>query len=98
MEERDIERTVGDDEEDRRSVGCVRETTKKSNFLSDLALFSETHPKTIWKKYSKLIITLISLIIISLISYQAYISWNKKKIEAISEQYFQALEELEDKN
>ena len=52
----------------------------------------------IWKKYSKLIITLISLIIISLISYQAYITWNKKKIEAISEQYFQALEELEDKN
>ena len=39
----------------------------------------------IWKKYSKLIITLISLIIISLISYQAYITWNKKKIEAISE-------------
>ena len=52
----------------------------------------------IWKKYSKLIITLISLIIISLVSYQAYITWNKKKIEAISEQYFQALEELEDKN
>ena len=52
----------------------------------------------IWKKYSKLIITLISLIIISLVSYQAYITWNKKKIEAISEQYFQALEELENKN
>ena len=52
----------------------------------------------IWKKYSKLIITLISLIIISLVSYQAYITWNKKKIEAISEQYFQALEKLKDKN
>ena len=52
----------------------------------------------IWKKYSKLIITLILLMIISLVSYQAYITWNKKKIEAISEQYFQALEELEDKN
>ena len=52
----------------------------------------------IWKKYSKLIITLILLIIISLVSYQAYITWNKKKIEAISEQYFQALEKLEDKN
>ena len=51
-----------------------------------------------WKKYSKLIITLILLIIISLVSYQAYISWNKKKIEAISEQYFEALEQLEDKN
>ena len=52
----------------------------------------------IWKKYSKLIITLISLMIISLVSYQVYITWNKKKIEAISEQYFQALEELENKN
>ena len=51
-----------------------------------------------WKKYSKLIISLISLIIISLVSYQAYITWNKKKIEAISEQYFQALEKLENKN
>ena len=51
-----------------------------------------------WKKYSKLIITLILLIIISLVSYQAYITWNKKKIETISEQYFQALEKLEDKN
>ncbi len=52
----------------------------------------------IWKKYSKLIIILILLIIISLVSYQAYITWNKKKIETISEQYFQALEKLEDKN
>ena len=51
-----------------------------------------------WKKYSKLIIALILLIIISLVSYQAYITWNKNKIEAISEQYFQALEKLEDKN
>ena len=52
----------------------------------------------LWKKYSKLIITLILLIIISLVSYQSYIIWNKKKLEAISEQYFQALEKLEDKN
>jgi len=52
----------------------------------------------IWKNYSKLIITLISLMIVSLVTYQAYITWNKKKIEAISEKYFQALEELEDKN
>ncbi len=51
-----------------------------------------------WKKHSKLIITLIFLIIISLASYQAYITWHKKKIEAISEQYLQALEKLEDKN
>ena len=52
----------------------------------------------IWKRYSKLIITFILLIIISLVSYQGYITWNKKKIEAISEQYFQALKELGDKN
>ena len=52
----------------------------------------------LWKKYSKLIIILILLIIISLVSYQAYVIWNKKKIEEISEQYFQALEKLEDKN
>ena len=52
----------------------------------------------LWKKYSKLIIILILFIIISLVSYQAYVIWNKKKIEAISEQYFQALENLEDKN
>ncbi len=52
----------------------------------------------IWKKYSKLIISLILLIIISLVSYQAYISWKKKKIEVISEHFFQALEKLEDKN
>ena len=52
----------------------------------------------IWKRYSKLIITFIFLIIISLVFYQTYITWNKKKIEAISEQYFQALKELGDKN
>ena len=48
-----------------------------------------------WKKYSKLIITLIFLIILSIISYQAYITWNKKKKEVISEQFFQALEKLD---
>ena len=52
----------------------------------------------LWKKYSKLIIILILFIVISLISYQAYVIWNKEKIEAISDQYFQALEKLEDKN
>ena len=51
----------------------------------------------LWKKYSKLIIISILFIIISLVSYQAYVIWNKKKIEAISNQYFQALEKLEDK-
>ena len=51
-----------------------------------------------WKKYSKLIITFILLIILSMVSYQVYITWKKNKIEAISEQFFLALEKLEDKN
>ncbi len=51
-----------------------------------------------WKKYSKLIIFLILIIIISLVSYQGYLTWNKNKLEAISEQYFQALDKLEDRN
>ena len=50
------------------------------------------------KKYSKLIITLILILIVSLGSYQAYIIWNKKQLEEVSEQYFQALKKLEDKN
>ena len=51
-----------------------------------------------WKKYSKLIITLTLIIVLTLISYQSYITWNEKKIEEISERYFQALEELDNKN
>tara|TARA_B100000575_G_scaffold250096_1_gene216830 strand:- start:68 stop:718 length:651 start_codon:yes stop_codon:yes gene_type:complete len=51
-----------------------------------------------WKKYSKIIITLILLIIISLVSYQSYLIWKKNKIEEISKQYFEALEKLENKN
>ena len=33
----------------------------------------------LWKKYSKLIIISILFIIISLVSYQAYVIWNKRK-------------------
>ena len=51
-----------------------------------------------WKKYSKVIIIVISLIIISLVTYQAYITWNKNRLEVISAQYFQALENLKEKN
>ena len=51
-----------------------------------------------WKKYSKVIIIVISMIIISLVTYQAYITLNKKRLEEISAQYFQALENLEEKN
>ena len=52
----------------------------------------------IWKKYSILIISFILLIIVSLVSYQAYITWKKNKIEVISEHFFQAIEKLEDEN
>ena len=51
-----------------------------------------------WKKYSKLIIAFIILLIISLISYQAFKNWKEKKIEAISKEYFEAVENLENKN
>ena len=52
----------------------------------------------IWKKYSKLIIALVILLIISLISYQVYKNWYKKKIEVIATEYFEAIENLENKN
>jgi len=51
-----------------------------------------------WKKYSKFIIAFVILLIISLISYQAFKNWNEKKIEAISKVYFEAIENLENKN
>ena len=51
-----------------------------------------------WKKYSKFIIAFVILLIISLISYQAFKDWNEKKIEAISKVYFEAIENLENKN
>ena len=49
----------------------------------------------IWKKYSKFIIVGIIFTIICIIFYQSYMYWNNKKIESISEQYFEALEKLE---
>ena len=51
-----------------------------------------------WKKYSKFIIAFVILLIISLISYQALKNWNEKKIEGASKVYFEAIENLEDKN
>ena len=52
----------------------------------------------IWKKYSKFIIAFVILLIISLVSYQVYKNWYKKKIEAIATEYFEAIENLENKN
>jgi hypothetical protein len=51
----------------------------------------------IWKKFSKLIITFFAIIIISICSYQLYLNWIEKKLEASSQQFFSALEKLEDK-
>ena len=51
----------------------------------------------IWKKYSKYIISFLFISIITIISYQLYIYLNKKKIEASSQQFFNAIEKLENK-
>ena len=51
----------------------------------------------IWKKYSKYIISILFITIISIFSYQFFIYWNKKKLEANSQQFFNAIEKLENK-
>ena len=51
----------------------------------------------IWKKFSKFIISFLIIIIISISSYQLYLNWIEKKLEASSEQFFSALEKLGDK-
>ena len=50
------------------------------------------------KKYSKYIITLLIIVILSVGSYQGYLIWNKNKIEQSSEQFFLALEKLNNNN
>ena len=51
----------------------------------------------IWKKFSKFIISFFAIIIISIFSYQFFINFNKKKLEASSQQFFDAIEKLENK-
>ena len=51
----------------------------------------------IWKKYSKHIISILFITIISIFSYQLFIYWNKKKLEANSQQFFNAIDKLENK-
>ena len=51
----------------------------------------------IWKKYSKYIISILFITIISIFSYQFFVYWNKKKLEANSQQFFNAIENLENK-
>ncbi len=51
----------------------------------------------IWKKYSKYIITFLAFSILCIFSYQGYNIWNKKKLTASSEEFFNALENLDNK-
>ena len=51
----------------------------------------------IWKKYSKYIISFLFITIISIFSYQLFIYWDKKKLEANSQQFFDAIDKLENK-
>ena len=52
----------------------------------------------LWKKYSKYIITFFILLVLSVLTYQAYMVWNEKKLTASSEQFFSGLEKLDDKD
>ena len=49
-----------------------------------------------WRKYSKVIIIFIILIIVSVLSFQGYISWNKNQLNLKAEYFFNSLEKLED--
>ena len=51
----------------------------------------------IWKKNSKYIISFLLVTVISIISYQLFKNWNEKKLEISSQQFFDALEKLENK-
>ena len=52
----------------------------------------------LWKKYSKYIIAFFILVVLSVSTYQVYMIWNKKKLTAISEQFFSGLEKLDNKD
>ena len=52
----------------------------------------------LWKKYSKLIITFIILLVLSVSTYQIYMIWNEKKLTESSEQFFSGLEKLDNKD
>ena len=50
-----------------------------------------------WKKYSKYIISFVLFVIILISSYQGYVIWNENKLNKSSEEFFKALENLENK-
>ena len=52
----------------------------------------------VWKKYSKHIIIILSILILSSISYFLYGQWYQKKLENISTNFFSAVQKLEKTN
>ena len=51
----------------------------------------------IWKKNSKYIISFFFIVVVSIISYQLFLKWSEQKLEQSSQQFFDALEKLENK-
>ena len=51
----------------------------------------------IWKKNSKYIISFSLIIVVLIISFQLFLNWSEKKLEVSSQQFFNALEKLEEK-
>lgn len=51
----------------------------------------------IWKKFSKYIISSFVITILTILSYQLFLNWSEKKLEASSQQFFTALEKLDNK-
>ena len=51
----------------------------------------------IWKKFSKFIISFFVITIVTISSYQLFLNWSEKKLEASSQQFFTALEKLDNK-
>ena len=51
----------------------------------------------IWKKNSKYIISFFLIIVLLIISFQLFLNWSEKKLEVSSQQFFNALEKLDEK-
>ena len=51
----------------------------------------------IWKKFSKYIISFFVITVLLILSYQLFLKWSEKKLEASSQQFFTALEKLDNK-
>ena len=52
----------------------------------------------VWKKFSKFIISFVLFVIISMFGYQGYNNWKKNQLNDQSENFFNALENLENNN